>query len=345
MKKYLFLFIPIFTLIGLLTTQSVYADRDDEANKYYLEAYNSYKLGKLDQSLEMLRKVTEINPEHAEAHFGMGSIYFRQNMFDDAVKEFTKVTRIKPEYVEAYQRLWLAYKKLGMNDKAEEELQKYKKLIEERMQNMAGASTHVVKPVAPPQREETVEKPKPEVSHPQETKVETSHTVETKPPETAAHDTKVTEPRHSGIETGMGSSVPVRPVPPAPAPVLEERSHLTTETRSPVPETVPAEKRPAAPQNLHPEAKSVTKPETEDTSPYIKVDKKDPAYKNLFKPFKKMGSALFHSPLKKSTEGWKRAYFGKLLKGIFYYIVSIQLWLCVVAFLGIYFFKSKRKSL
>ena len=40
----------------------------------------------------------------------MGSIYFRQNMFDDAVKEFTKVTKIKPEYVEAYQRLWLAYK-------------------------------------------------------------------------------------------------------------------------------------------------------------------------------------------------------------------------------------------
>lgn len=66
-----------------------------------MDAYNLYKLGKLDQSLEMLRKVIELNPDHAEAHFGMGSIYFRQNMFDDAVKEFTKVTRIKPEYVEA----------------------------------------------------------------------------------------------------------------------------------------------------------------------------------------------------------------------------------------------------
>lgn len=77
-----------------------------------MDAYNLYKLGKLDQSLEMLRKVIELNPDHAEAHFGMGSIYFRQNMFDDAVKEFTKVTRIKPEYVEAYQRLWLAYKKI-----------------------------------------------------------------------------------------------------------------------------------------------------------------------------------------------------------------------------------------
>ena len=130
----------IFILVGILHMPILFADRDDEANKLYLDAYNLYKLGKIDQSLEMLKKVIEITPDHAEAHFGMGSIYFRQNMFDDAVKEFTKVTRIKPEYVEAYQRLWLAYKKLGMNDKAEEELLKYKKLIEERMQTMGGGS-------------------------------------------------------------------------------------------------------------------------------------------------------------------------------------------------------------
>ena len=126
MKKHLIAFLPILIIISMFNVQVLFGDRDDDANKYYLDAYNMYKLGKLDQSLEMLRKVTETNPDHAEAHFGMGSIYFRQNMFDDAVKEFTKVTKIKPEYVEAYQRLWLAYKKLGMNDRAEEELLKYK---------------------------------------------------------------------------------------------------------------------------------------------------------------------------------------------------------------------------
>lgn len=349
MKKYFIVFLSLFTIIGLLTMQPVFADRDDEANKYYLDAYNLYKLGKLDQSLEMLKKVIEANPDHAEAHFGMGSIYFRQNMFDDAVKEFTKVTRIKPEYVEAYQRLWLAYKKLGMNDKAEQELQKYKKLIEERMQSMAGGSPQVVKPVAPPKREEEEEKSKPEESQPPETKAETSRPVETRPPETTVPETRVTEsrPQEKEAEKERPAPVVIKPVPPAP----EESRPLASDRPSAEEPRPPAvlemtkqiEKRYTEPPKPPVEAKSATKPDTEYKSPYIKVDKKDPAYKNLFKPFKKMGSTLFQSPFKKKTEKWEKSYIGKLVKSILYYIVTVQIWLCIVAFLGIYFFKTKQE--
>ncbi|MFN3532175.1 MAG: tetratricopeptide repeat protein, partial [Candidatus Brocadia sp.] len=132
------------------------------------DAYNLYRMGKMDQSLELLKKVIAIDPEHAEAHFGMGSIYFRQNMFDDAVREFTEVTRIKPEYALAYERLWLAYKKLGMNDKAEESLQAYRKIMLERMEALSGRPPQVVKPVTPPTEEK-----KAELRTPQ-TRVETS---------------------------------------------------------------------------------------------------------------------------------------------------------------------------
>src|SRR3989304_4952808 len=185
MKKYLIVFFT-FSLVSMLHIQVLFADRDDEAYKCYLDAYNLYKLGKMDQSLEMLKKVVEVSPDHAEAHFGMGSIYFRQNMFDDAVKEFTKVTSTTPPSREAYQRLWLAYKKLGMNDKAEEELLKYKKLIEERMQTMGGGSPQVAKPVSPPpQREEQLAETKPE-----ETKVEPYRPPETRPPETTVPEPK-----------------------------------------------------------------------------------------------------------------------------------------------------------
>ncbi len=354
MRKYLLLFISIYTFIGLLSVQPVFADRDDEANKYYLDAYNLYKLGKLDQSLEMLKNVIEINPDHAEAHFGLGSIYFRQNMFDDAVKEFSKVTRIKPEYVEAYQRLWLAYKKLGMNDKAEEELQKYKKLIEERMQSMAGGSPQVVKPVAPPQREERVEKPKPEESQPPETRVEASRPTETRPPEAASPDTRVeeTKPPEAAYpatraeetkspetESPTGVSGEVKPVYPPP-----EANPLAQEQRYSPLATIPLERKPLETYKPPVEEKPPAKVETEYKSPYIKVDKKDPKYKSLFKPFKKMSSTFFRSPLKKSTEKWKRSYVGKLVKGILYYVVTVQIWLCIVAFLSIYFVKSKRKK-
>ena len=318
----------IFILVGMLHMPILFADRDDEANKLYLDAYNLYKLGKIDQSLELLKKVIEINPDHAEAHFGMGSIYFRQNMFDDAVKEFTKVTKTKPEYVEAYQRLWLAYKKLGMNDKAEEELLKYKKLIEERMQTMGGGSPQVAKPVSPPsQKEDRVEE-----SKPAETKGESYQPPETRPPET-----RVAESRPPDVETQTERSTVVKPVVP---PQEEYRPPVV----APVPPPVVA--RPVEPSKPPHEMESATKLE-EYKSPYIKVDKKDPAYKNLFTPFKKMGSTLFQSPQKKSGTVTKlqRAYFGKLIKGFLYYIVIVQIWLGIVASFCIYFLKPKGNTL
>ena len=328
----------IFILVGMLHMPILFADRDDESNKLYLDAYNLYKLGKIDQSLEVLKKVVEINPDHAETHFGMGSIYFRQNMFDDAVKEFTKVTKIKPEYVEAYQRLWLAYKKLGMNDRAEEELLKYKKLIEERMQTMGGDSSQVAKPVSPPpQREERVAETKPA-----ETKVEPYRPPETRPPEKTVPETKVAETRPSEVETELGKSIVVKPV----APPMKEEYRPPVVAPAP-----PVVARPVEPKQVEPpkppqEMKSVTKLE-EYKSPYIKVDKKDPAYKNLFKPFKKMGSTLFRSPQKKSgavTE-LQRTYVGKLIKGFLYYIVIVQIWLGIVASFCIYFLKPKGNKL
>ena len=337
MKKYLVVFI-IFSLVSMLHIQVLFADRDDEANKCYLDAYNLYKLGKMDQSLEMLKKVVEVSPDHAEAHFGMGSIYFRQNMFDDAVKEFTKVTKIKPEYVEAYQRLWLAYKKLGMNDRAEEELLKYKKLIEERMQNMGGGSPQVAKPVAPsPQKEERVEE-----SKPPETKVESYRPPETRPPETTVPEARVAESRPSETETKMEKSTVVQPAVPT-----QEESRPSVVAPVPPPVIVrPIEPKQGEPSKPPHEMKSATKLE-EYKSPYIKLDKSDPAYQSLFKPFKKMGSALFQSPQKKSGTVTKlqRTYFGKLIKGFLYYIVVVQIWLCIVASFCIYFLKPKGNKL
>ena len=269
-------------------------------------------------------------------------------MLDDAVKEFTKVTKIKPEYVEAYQRLWLAYKKLGMNDKAEEELLKYKKLLEERMQAVGVGSPQVAKPVATPtpeKKEEYVEKPKPEETKPQEVvRVEPAQPVETKPQVAAIPDTSVVESRPSE-ETRPESPAVVKPV----LPQQEESKPSTIETKPPrvLPSETPSSQAGSIVREPS-EAKTVTKPEAGagDTSPYIKVDKSNPVYENLFKPLKKMGSGLFRNPLKikKSAEIWKKSYVGKLSKGFIYYVVVVQIWLCIVASLCIYFSKSKRKK-
>lgn len=333
MRKYISIFVSIFILSGVFHAHILFAGREDDANKFYLDAYNLYKLGKMDESLEVLKKVTELNPDHAEAHFGMGSIYFRQNLFDDAVKEFTKVTRIKPEYVEAYQRLWLAYKKLGMNDKAEEELLKYKKLIEDRMQAMAGGASQVAKPVTPP--------PSPPKKEPAE--------VESKPEKPPVQpETRVAESRPSETEAKTEKPVVVKPTTPAPE---ESRPSVVEAPRSPIvqPPLQPVKPpvQPIRPAVEPPKTLEETKPKTdvdsEPSSPYIKVDRKNPAYHQLFKPFKKVRSALFQNPFKKFSDKWKGSYFGRIFQGIVYYIIGIQIWLCIVAALCIYFRKVKRE--
>ncbi len=337
-KVYFVIFVSVFVLVGAFHTPTIFAEREDEANKCYLDAYNLYKSGKMEQSLELLKKVVELNPDHAEAHFGMGSIYFRQNMFDDAVKEFTKVTRLKPEYVEAYQRLWLAYKKLGMNDKAEEELQKYKKLIEERMQTMGGGSPQVAKPVAPPPKEEPSEKPKPEEPKQTEAKADASRTGEARPVDTIVLEKKPAESRPPATETKMEKPAVVKPG----IPTQDDTRPPVVSLRPPGEELKQAVKSPFTPQTKPIEIK--VKPESVGAQPtYIKVDKKDPAYKNLFKPFKKVGVGIFQNPFKKKDGKGPKTYAGKLIKGLLSYVFLVQIWLCIVAALCVYFVRTKRE--
>lgn len=338
-KAYFVIFVSVFVLFGAFHTPTLFAEREDEANKNYLDAYNLYKSGKMEQSLEMLKKVVELNPDHAEAHFGMGSIYFRQNMFDDAVKEFTKVTRLKPEYVEAYQRLWLAYKKLGMNDKAEEELQKYKKLIEERMQTMGGGSPQVAKPVAPPPKEEPSEKSKPEESKQPEAKADASRTGEARPVDTIVLEKKPAESRPPATETKTEKPAVTKPVVPTQE---DDTRPPAVSIHRPGEELKQAVKSPFTPHAKPIEIK--IKPESVATqSPYIKVDKKDPAYKSLFQPFKKVGVGIFQNPFTKKDGKGPKTYAGKLIKGLLSYIFLVQIWLCIVASLCVYFVRTKRE--
>ena len=177
----------------------------------------------------------------------------------------------------------------------------------------------MAKPVSPPpQREERVAETKPP-----ETKVEPYKPPKTRPPETTVPETKVTETRPSEVETGLGKSTVVKPVIP---PMQEEYRPPVV---APVPPPVVA--RPVEPPKPPQEMKSATKLE-EYKSPYIKVDKKDPAYKNLLNHLKN-GFNLVSEPSKKSgtvTE-LQRTYFGKLIKGFLYYIVIVQIWLGIVA--------------
>lgn len=319
-------------------SKALFAERYDDANKYYLEAYNLYRFGKMEQSMELLKKVVEIDPDHAEAHFGLGSIYFRQNMYDDAVREFTRVTRIKPEYAQVYERLWLSYKKLGMNDKADEALQNYKKIMVERMQALSVEPPQVVKPATPPSQEKMVESKLPE------TKVETSQPSEMKSSGTTIPETKLAEssPSESEEEEEKEEVEEKEDILSVVKPVIPQRTESMERSdngqRKPILETGPPKTKPVDPTIQSTEIESTTKLNTEYKSPLTRTKQH-----NLFRSFKNKSATFFDSPFSKIAEILNKSYIGKLLKGFIYYIMTVQIWLCVVTSLFIYFRKINHK--
>ena len=347
MKNYLRLF-PVFILVGIFTMPSVFADANSEANKCYLDAYNLYKLGKLDESLVLLEKVTTLNPNHPEAHFGRGSIYFRQEKFQKAVEAFTKVTEIKPNYVEAYQRLWLAYKKLGMSEKAEQELLKYRKLIEERMQSMTGGSPQVVKPTSPAQKEPAKEQEKKpaepaetkQVARPAPEKITPSET--TKSPELRVTESRPAE--KEPVAEVAKTEVKKQPEPVAVVPVRpqKEAPPQPVVVMPPEPPPVVPETRPLRPESPLVELKYKPHLDTDYTAKYKKSYKGgDPTLKGFIRKLKSTASFLIKNPFRRSDGATEKSYFARLVKGAVYYVVVIQIWLCVAAALCIYFSKPR----
>ncbi len=341
MKIYI---LPVSILLCIFFSKALFADRYDDANKCYLEAYNLYRYGKMDQSLELLKKVIEIDPDHAEAYFGMGSIYFRQNMYNDAVREFTMVTRIKPEYPQAYERLWLAYKKLGRNNEADEALQKYKKIMAERMQTLSGKPPQVVKPVSPLVQEKKTESKLPE------TTVETSQSSEIKSSGKTTPEKKLAESRPSETEEEEENNEVeekenilsvVKPVTPQ---LKESVERSDKESKTSILETSPPGTKPTESSEQSSKVPSNSNPDKEYKYPQINVNKHSANYQNVFKPFKKIGSILFQNPFRKSSTNTDKSFTDKLLKWFICYIMTVQIWLCVVTSLFIYFRNRNHKK-
>ncbi|MCF6158732.1 MAG: tetratricopeptide repeat protein [wastewater metagenome] len=308
-RKY-FIMLPVLIMVSSLYRQLSFADRYDDSNKYYLDAYNLYRLGKVDESLELLKKVIEIDPDHAEAYFGMGSIYFRQSRFADAVREFTNVIRLKPEYAQAYERLWLAYKRLGMNDGAEEAFRSYRKVIAERTRIMNEEPPQVVKSADLPSNQSSeavgAQSPRVKGETPQATGIKSS----------AERDQKI----------NVTESKPVRSE-------TEVKKSSTIEIpKSSSKETKVARAKPKESLKQPPEVTSVINSNPEYRSPVAKAEGSKPKYRLLFKPFKSFFS--------KSSEVLKKSFVSRFLKGFIYYIIVVQVWLCIVAVLFIYWRKG-----
>lgn len=70
----------------------------------------------------LLITAIELDPNLAEAHLQLGTLYARRDDFEDAAREFEATLRLAPERKEVHYKLAMAYRRTGRPDAADHEL-------------------------------------------------------------------------------------------------------------------------------------------------------------------------------------------------------------------------------
>ncbi|HKN84937.1 MAG TPA: tetratricopeptide repeat protein, partial [Pyrinomonadaceae bacterium] len=73
------------------------------------------------EAIKAFKESVKLNPNVAEAYYGLGFSNFRLGRFQDAADAFKKATTLDPEMAKAHYGLSLAYQELGMTHQLIEE--------------------------------------------------------------------------------------------------------------------------------------------------------------------------------------------------------------------------------
>jgi len=94
--------------------------------EWMARGYNAFKIKDYDEAIACYEKAIVLNPDHAMAHYNLGSLYDKKGMVDEALSAFKQTLTINPNYAEAHNNLGTVYDKKGMVDEA---LSEYKKAV------------------------------------------------------------------------------------------------------------------------------------------------------------------------------------------------------------------------
>ena len=76
-----------------------------EAKRLYKEGVKYGRGGLFRQASELFQQAIQLNPDYADAHFGLGQAYFDQGRWEEAIVSFENALRIDPKDKEARARL------------------------------------------------------------------------------------------------------------------------------------------------------------------------------------------------------------------------------------------------
>jgi len=94
---------------------------DPNANDLFLAGRDFLAQHKDREAIKAFKDSIKLNPNVAEAHYGLGFSNFRMGRFRDAVDAFKKATQLSPQMAKAHYGLALAYQELTMDKQLLEE--------------------------------------------------------------------------------------------------------------------------------------------------------------------------------------------------------------------------------
>lgn len=88
------------------------------------EATRAYNNGNRQLALQKFRQATEADPQNADVHFNLGTLYFEQGNFEQARNQYRRVVEINPRDATAHYYLGLTYERLGNAQQARNQYQR-----------------------------------------------------------------------------------------------------------------------------------------------------------------------------------------------------------------------------
>jgi len=112
-------FIPIKSVES--ATKPATDNRDASANGLFLAGRDFLNQHKDREAIKAFKDAIKLNPDDAEAQYGLGFANFRMGRFRDAADAFKKASVLQPRMAKAHYGLGLAYQELGMEKQLMEE--------------------------------------------------------------------------------------------------------------------------------------------------------------------------------------------------------------------------------
>ncbi|NIM98282.1 MAG: tetratricopeptide repeat protein [candidate division Zixibacteria bacterium] len=120
-------FLLLFLIFGFVSC----ASKEEQAQEHFKKGFGHQNAGEPEKAIEEYQKALELNPNLAQAHTNLGTVFLGQEDYDKAIDHFKKVMELNYYDTKAHYNLGLAYLYKGEVEKAQEEVKFLKSLRSE----------------------------------------------------------------------------------------------------------------------------------------------------------------------------------------------------------------------